>query len=212
MGLISAIAGVLTPIALAVLDDVVVQASTLRVAHVPPWWSRLLHGFEIASGAVVHPLFGPLLVAAAALVCAIRAQWRPYTRSLIFVALCWTVTLVGVNILKMPFGRLRPRDLLTTPGVGAVSAFFRGGGSFPSGYAAHAFGLALPLALLLARWRTLVLAVAVLVVFARVATNDHYLADVLASLALAALVTWLLAWMLLPDAASASKVRRPRRA
>jgi membrane-associated phospholipid phosphatase len=212
MGLLSAVAGVLTPIALAVLDDVVVQASTLRVAHVPPWWSRLLHGFEIASGAVVHPLFGPVVVATAALLCALSARWRPYVRPLVFIAVCWTVTLVGVAVLKIPFGRLRPRELLTMPGAGAVSAFFRGGGSFPSGYAAHVFGLALPLSLLFPRWRIVLLVVAVLVAFARVATNDHYLADVLAALAVAALVTWLMALMLLPDAAPAAKVSRPRRA
>jgi membrane-associated phospholipid phosphatase len=212
MGLISAVAGVLTPIALAVLDDLVVQASSLHAAHVFPWWKTVLHGFEVVSGAVVHPLFGPLVVATAALVCAARAPWRPYARPLVFVALCWTTTLVGVAILKIPFGRLRPRDLLTTPNAGAISAFFRGGGSFPSAYAAHAFGLALPLAILLPRWRILLLVVAVLVAFARVANNDHYLADVLASLALAALVTWLLARMLLPDSAGAARISRPRRA
>ena len=211
MGLLSAVAGLLTPIALALLDDLVVQAITLHAGKLVPWWRALLHVFEVASGKALHPLLGPLVVATAALVCALRARWRRYVRPLVFLALCWAVTLVGVAILNIPFGRLRPRDFLTMPGARAVSAFFRGGSSFPSGHGAHVFGLALPLALLLPRWRIALLALAALVAFARVAVNDHYLADVLASLAWAALVTWLLARVLLSESAGATRASRSRR-
>jgi membrane-associated phospholipid phosphatase len=212
MGLLSAIAGLLTPLALAVLDDLVVEAASLRAAQILPWWHALLRVFEVVSGAVVHHLLGPLVFAAAALASALRPRWRRYTRPLVFIALCWTLTILGVALFKIPFGRLRPHQHLTLPSARAVSAFFRGGSSFPSDHAAQVFGLALPIALLLPRGRILLLAAAALITFARVAVRDHYLADVLASLAWAALVTWLLAKWLLPEPPFAPRVSRPRRA
>jgi membrane-associated phospholipid phosphatase len=66
--------------------------------------------------------------------------------------------------------------------------------------------------LLFPRWAILFLGLAALVAVARVAVNDHYVADVLASLAWAALVTWLLARLLVPRTLAPPKSTRARRA
>ncbi|MGE0447622.1 MAG: phosphatase PAP2 family protein [Vicinamibacterales bacterium] len=65
------------------------------------------------------------------------------------------------------------------------------GNSFPSGHAVLFWGLCFPLLVVAPRlaWPFAVLAVAISA--ARVAANDHYVSDVLASAALAAVVTWL---------------------
>ena len=108
MGAVAAVAGLLAPIALAILDDVVVNASTLHAASLAPWWRALLKFSGLVTGMVVHHFLGPLVVAAAALVCALYAPWRRYARPLVFVALCWAIAWVGMGI----FGHrsARPRS------------------------------------------------------------------------------------------------------
>jgi membrane-associated phospholipid phosphatase len=212
MATLSAIAALLTPLASLMVDDLVVNASTLHTASVAPFWRDLIRGFEAITGMAVNNFLGPVLLGAAAMVCAVYKPWQRQVRPLVFVAACWALTRLGVTILKLPFGRLRPHHVLAGHDTNALSAFFRGGGSFPSGHAAHAFGLCLPLSLLFPRFAILFLGLAALVAIARVAVNDHYVADVLASLAWAALVTWLLASLLVPHTLAPPKSISTRRA
>jgi membrane-associated phospholipid phosphatase len=212
MGTLSAIAALLTPLVSLVVDDLVVNTSALHTASFAPFWNDLIRGFEAITGMAVNDFLGPALLGAAALVCTVHKPWQKQVRPLVFVAACWALARLGVGLLKLPFGRVRPHRRLAEHDVGAVSAFFRGGGSFPSGQAAHAFGLCLPLSLLFPRWAILFLGLAALVAVARVAVNDHYVADVLASLAWAALVTWLLARLLVPRTLAPPKSTRARRA
>jgi len=212
MGTLSAIAALLTPLVSLIVDDLVVNASALHTASLTPFWNDLIRGFEAITGMAVNGFLGPALLGAAALVCTIYKPWQKQVRPLIFVAACWALTRLGVVLLKLPFGRLRPHHVLASPDTSALSAFFRGGRSFPSGHAAHAFGLCLPLSLLFPRWAILFLGLAALVGIARIAVNDHYVADVLASLAWAALVTWLLARLLVPRTLAPPQSTRARRA
>jgi membrane-associated phospholipid phosphatase len=212
MATLSAIAALLTPLVSLIVDDLVVNASALHTASLAPFWNDLIRGFEAITGMAVSSFLGPALLGAAALVCTIHKPWQKQVRPLIFVAACWALTRLGVVLLKLPFGRLRPHHVLASHDTSALSAFFRGGGSFPSGHAAHAFGLCLPLSLLFPRWAILFLGLAALVAIARVAVNDHYVADVLASLAWAALVTWQLARLLVPRTLAPPKSTRTRRA
>jgi membrane-associated phospholipid phosphatase len=212
MATLSAIAALLTPLVSLIVDDLVVNASALHSASFAPFWNDLIRGFEAITGMAVNNFLGPALLGAAALVCALYKPWQKQVRPLIFVAACWALTRLGVVLLKLPFGRLRPHHVLAGHDMTALSAFFHGGGSFPSGHAAHAFGLCLPLSLVFPRWAILFLGLAALVAIARVAVNDHYVADVLASLAWAALVTWMLAWLLVPRTLAPPKSTRTRRA
>jgi membrane-associated phospholipid phosphatase len=212
MGTLSAIAALLTPLVSLVVDDLVVNSSALHTATFTPFWNDLIRGFEAITGMAINNFLGPALLAVTALVCTAYQPWRKQVRPLVFVAACWALSRLGASLLKESFGRLRPHHVLAAHDMSAASAFFRGGGSFPSGHAAHAFGLCLPLSLLFPRYGILFIGLAALVAIARVAVNDHYVADVLASLAWAALVTWLLARLLVPRTLAPPQSTRARRA
>ncbi len=73
--------------------------------------------------------------------------------------------------------------------------WFAGGNSFPSGHNAFFWGLFLPLIYLFPRWRIPLLIVPLFIAFARIDENYHFLSDVLGAIAIAALVTWLAAFL-----------------
>jgi len=75
--------------------------------------------------------------------------------------------------------------------------FAPAGNSFPSGHAVHVWSLFFPLVVLFPRsWKPLAV-LPVLISVARVAVNHHYLSDVLASAAVAALIAAAYARMIL---------------
>jgi undecaprenyl-diphosphatase len=95
---------------------------------------------------------------------------------------------VGLG-LNQVIGQLwaRPR-----PGSGHAATQLLGASSdpsFPSDHATLAFGLALPVLLVLHRWGILLLAGALLLGFARVYVGRHYPGDILGSLAVALVAT-----------------------
>ena len=133
-------------------------------------------------------LYGGLLVVAGAV--AFRATTsRLVPWALLFVGLSHLTARFVADILKPPFSRLRPFEALGSEGW-HDTWFAAVGNSFPSGHAVHFWSLFFPLAVLFPRWRTALVVLPLLLSAARVAVNDHYLSDVLASVALAALVTW----------------------
>ncbi len=121
-----------------------------------------------------------------ALLVALRPAWRPLARVLVLVALTNTGAHFAAGLLKPVFGRLRPYEIEAS---GWVDRFFTGGTSFPSGHAAFYWGLLLPLAWGLPRWRIPLLLPALFVVVARVLENRHFVGDVLAGMALALAVS-----------------------
>ncbi len=108
-----------------------------------------------------------------------RRQTR-YAKEALFVLLANIYAGIAVWILKIPFGRLRPKMLFEHHQYG-----FEGWGihyahvSFPSGHSITAFATATALALLFPRFRVLFFLFAALVAFSRVTRGAHYLSDVL---------------------------------
>jgi membrane-associated phospholipid phosphatase len=148
-----------------------------------------LFGFHISTY-----LYGGVLVLAGIVA---RAWKRPtLARLLLFIGLAHVTARFVTDIMKPPFSRLRPYEALAT-GSWNDTWFAPVGNSFPSGHAVHFWSLFFPLVLLFPRfWKPL----AVLPVFisaARVAVNHHYLSDVIASAAVAALITTAYARMIL---------------
>jgi membrane-associated phospholipid phosphatase len=158
-----------------------------------PEATRAIQGFvglcELLFAFGISPyLYGGLLVLAGVVAFrATRSRLIPW--ALLFVGLSHVTTRFIADILKPPFSRLRPFEALGPDGW-HDTWFAAVGNSFPSGHAAHFWSLFFPLAVLFPRWRAPLVVLPVLLSAARVAVNDHYLSDVLASAAIAALVTW----------------------
>jgi membrane-associated phospholipid phosphatase len=130
-------------------------------------------------------LLGPILMLAAGLLIVFRS--RSLGWPLLYVGAVQFSSTVIADLAKPQIGRLRPHEVLA--GAGDLDNWFVGANSFPSGHAAFYAGLFFPLMLLFPRWSPLLVLPALFVAAARVVSHDHYLSDVAASLALAALMT-----------------------
>jgi membrane-associated phospholipid phosphatase len=105
----------------------------------------------------------------------------------LYVGTTHIVTRFVAGVLKNLFLRQRPMDFIASGDIS--TEFFVQGSSFPSGHAAHFFGLFLPLLFIFPKHKWL-LALPVYVAVSRILTNDHYLADILASILIAFVFTW----------------------
>jgi membrane-associated phospholipid phosphatase len=149
---------------------------------------EVISGFPIAKYALTYALLtaGLLLFA-----------WKS-TRSaawmLLFIACAQFVTRIAAGTLKGVFERLRPFEVLQA-GDWDWKFFGGHGNSFPSGHAAHFWGLFFPLVFLFPRYRTLLLIIPLFISVARVGVNDHWCSDVIASAALAAILTLVCIWL-----------------
>jgi undecaprenyl-diphosphatase len=111
---------------------------------------------------------------------------RGEERRVILYALLVAAAGLGVNQV---IGHIwaRPR-----PGIGHVTTQLLGGStdpSFPSDHATLAFGLAVPVLLVLYRWGLLLFGCALLIGLARVYVGRHYPGDILGSLVVSVAVT-----------------------
>ena len=93
------------------------------------------------------------------------------------------------GVLKNVFDRSRPYVFVNDNSVNDF--FYTGGSSFPSGHAAHFFGLFLPLMVLFPRYKWALLVIPVFVAVQRVIANDHYISDVLGGALIALLFTYI---------------------
>jgi membrane-associated phospholipid phosphatase len=154
--------------------------------------SGALHGVVTAIEYVfLFPLskfaFGALILLVALVLFAFR-RWRPTAWLLLFVSLSQLLTRLVAGVLKNVFLRTRPYESLADD-----KWFVDGGSSFPSGHAAHFWGLYFAIAIAFPKLRVPALVLAIFVSIARVAVNDHYAGDVIGSAAIAALITCALA-------------------
>jgi membrane-associated phospholipid phosphatase len=164
------------------LDRIVAEA----VAHHVEWsiwsvgtdWLEVLFGFPISKWAT-----GFVLLLAAGVFFAVRRS--RVARALAFIAIVQLGTRLTVGVLKGILPRERPFEVLDA-GVWHSPWLQGHGSSFPSGHAAHFWGLLLPVAILSPRLALWLLPLPLFVSAARVAVNDHYLSDVAASGAIAA--------------------------
>jgi membrane-associated phospholipid phosphatase len=99
-----------------------------------------------------------------------------------------------VGALKNVFHRLRPFQVIQA-GNWDWKFFGDQGSSFPSGHSAHFWGLFFPLLFLFPRYRLPLLIIPVFISIARVGVNDHWCSDVIASAAVAALLTLFFIWL-----------------
>jgi membrane-associated phospholipid phosphatase len=112
-------------------------------------------------------------------------------RAWIFTGMVQWLTIEAAWQIKDVFGRMRPYQLIEKNDWGHI--WFMGSNSFPSGHNAFFWGLFVPLMYLFPRWRIPLLVVPVFIGLARIDENYHFLSDVLASIALACLITWIAA-------------------
>lgn len=120
--------------------------------------------------------------------------WISGALTFIFVAVAGSGILV--NIIKMIVGRTRPIQDEQFGEYGfapfTLDSHYH---SFPSGHANTVFALAIALAFFVPRLRKILLALAALVAFSRVAITRHYLSDILAGGAFGIWTTyWLRGW------------------
>jgi membrane-associated phospholipid phosphatase len=113
---------------------------------------------------------------------------------LLFVGCAQFVTRIAAGTLKNVFERLRPFEVIQA-GDWDWKFFGGHGNSFPSGHAAHFWGLFFPLAFLFPRYRVPFLIIPLFISVARVGVNDHWCSDVLGSIAIAAAITLFFIWL-----------------
>jgi membrane-associated phospholipid phosphatase len=149
---------------------------------------------ELASGYSIGKFFiGFLLLGAGGLL----LIWKPARRVawiLVFIGSTHLVCRATAGVLKEVFRRLRPFEVIQA-GNWDWNFFGGHGNAFPSGHSAHFWGLFFPLAFLFPRYRFPLAIAPLFITVARVGVNDHWCSDVLASAALAALITLFFAWL-----------------
>lgn len=159
-------------------------ARSLDDAGLKAFVNPVITVIEYAFGFPISKWLTGFVLLLVAIVLFFAARWRPAAWLLLFVALSQLATRLIAGVLKNVFERTRPYQ-------GPDDRWFvDGGSSFPSGHAAHFWGLFFALAIAFPRTRVPALILAVFVSLSRVAVNDHYLSDVAGSAAIAALVTW----------------------
>lgn len=132
-------------------------------------------------------LLGALLLVVAAIAMAMPPL-RAKARLLLYVGAVQFASTTVTDLAKPLFGRLRPSEALA---AGQNDAWFLGANSFPSGHVGFYAGLVFPIVAIWPKaWPVII--VPLLVAAQRMLSLDHYLSDVSASLAVAALLAVLL--------------------
>jgi membrane-associated phospholipid phosphatase len=146
------------------------------------------HWLEVASGFPIARYFLAWLMLGAGALLFIAKSTRPAAWMLLFIAATHLVTRVTAGTLKNVFNRLRPFETIEA-GNWDWNFFGERGSAFPSGHSAHFWSLFFALAFLFPRYRWPLLIIPLFISVARVGVNDHWCSDVLASAAIAALLT-----------------------
>ena len=141
--------------------------------------------------------FGAVTLLGVALTCyLVRSRRKDFASWAFFLigALAWTG--IGVNLIKMPFGRFRPIMLLENGefGFSWFSATYNQL-SFPSGHSATIAAVMTTCWLMKQKWWPVWIAGGLFVALTRVFTNSHYISDVLAGLYVGTLLTLLLHYL-----------------
>ena len=149
---------------------------------------------EIAAGLPINRYFVTYLLLGAGALLFIAKSTRAIGWMLFFIATAQVVTRLTAGVLKNVFDRLRPFEVIQA-GNWDWKFFSGNGSSFPSGHAALFWGLFFPLVFLFPRYWLPLLIIPVFISVARVGVNDHWSSDVIASAAIAAMVTLVFSWL-----------------
>jgi membrane-associated phospholipid phosphatase len=152
------------------------------------------HWLEVASGFPIDRFFLAYLLLGASALLFISKSSRPVAWMLLFIGSTHLATRLIAGTLKNVFVRLRPFEVIEA-GNWDWKFFGDHGSAFPSGHSAHFWSLFFPLAFLFPRYRLPLLIIPLFISVARVGVNDHWCSDVLASAALAALITLAFIWL-----------------
>ena len=158
---------------------------------------------EVISGFPIHRFALSYALLATAGILFVWKSTRSAAWILLFIGIAHIVTRLTAGTLKNVFHRLRPVEVIQA-GNWDWNFFGDRGSSFPSGHAAHFWGLFFPLAFLFPRYRIPFLILPLFISVARVGVNDHWCSDVLGSTALAAAITLLFIWLFRMKPATAS--------
>ncbi|SDH22248.1 undecaprenyl-diphosphatase [Microbacterium pygmaeum] len=144
---------------------------------------------------VFGPTFALVVTASTVVVVTVLARsWVAAVRVLVLIAIPWAVT----DLVKVIAGRARPDSSLLSYPTGVEPVTF----SYPSGHTAFAAAWVLALVVVLSGWRFRgvvvagALVVMILTGWSRVYLGAHYPTDVLASLLLAPVLTFGVAFLM----------------
>ncbi|GAA0582362.1 phosphatase PAP2 family protein [Caenispirillum bisanense] len=117
------------------------------------------------------------------------AECRRQARAWWFMIVAMLLSGAAVHAVKFALGRVRPKELFDTPEP--LYGFFplSGEQSFPSGHSQAIWSAMIALTALFPRHRWWFVAIAVMVAYSRVATFQHFLADILVGSAIGVLIT-----------------------
>ena len=152
------------------------------------------HWLEVACGFPIARYFLAWLMLGAGALLFIWKSTRPAAWMLLFIGTAHLVIRLTAGTLKNVFNRLRPYEVIEA-GNWDWNFFGERGSAFPSGHSAHFWGLFFPLAFLFPCYRWPLLIIPLFISVARVGVNDHWCSDVIASIAIAALLTLAFIWL-----------------
>ena len=188
------IAIVLTVLSIFLLDQPIAAFVQRVGGRDSPVFQVGTHWLEVASGFPINRYFLAYLLLGGAAFLFIAKSTRHVAWMLLFIGSTHLVSRLIGGVLKDVFHRLRPFEVIKA-GNWDWKFFGDQGSSFPSGHSAHFWGLFFPLLFLFPRYRLPLLIIPVFISIARVAVNDHWCSDVIASAGLAALVTLAFIWL-----------------
>jgi membrane-associated phospholipid phosphatase len=178
----------LTAAGLAGLDQIV--AGSLSEGSADAFWGRGVSLLDALAMREVGDFVLGFALILAGLLLLVMGSTRSIGFPLLYVGLVQLLAYLAADLSKPWFGRVRPSEALS-----GGDLWFVGANSFPSGHAAFYAGLFLPFILLFPRLSPLWAIPPLFVAAARVMERDHYLSDVAASLAVAAALAALLAFV-----------------
>lgn len=152
------------------------------------------HWLEVASGYPINKYFLAWLALGAGALLFVSKSTRPVAWMLVFIGTAHLIIRVSAGTLKNVFTRLRPFEVIQA-GNWDWNFFGERGSAFPSGHSALFWSLFFPLAFLFPRYRWPLLIIPLFISVARVGVNDHWASDVIASAAIAALLTFAFIWI-----------------
>lgn len=179
---------VLTLVSIFLLDQPIAAWVQRAGGRDSSFFKQGTHWLEVASGFPIGRFFLAWLLLGAGALCFIAKSTRPAAWMLLFIGTVHLVTRVTAGTLKNVFARLRPFEVIEA-GNWDWNFFGERGSAFPSGHSAHFWSLFFPLAFLFPRYRWPLLIIPLFISVARIGVNDHWTSDVIASAALAALLT-----------------------
>lgn len=159
------------------------------------FWDRTLDVLEWGLGLPLIPWTSGIALVLGMCVAAARPAWRHLAPAWMFVAASHILGRIAMVQGKDLTGRWRPLEWLKHGG--GADTFWHGGASFPSGHVVVFASVVIPLVALVPRLWPL-LGIVVFAMAARLVADAHYLSDVLAGVALTALVTWLCGYAIRP--------------